>query len=478
MTVFQLSHEAIQPRTETCPEAGGFVSFVGRVRDHAHGRRVLFLEYEAYEEMAVREGERLLQEAQQRFELDRVAAIHRLGKLAVGEAAVWIEVGAAHRREAFLGCEWIIDQLKLRVPIWKRETYADGDSGWVGIQDGSAVANELGARYARQMRLPEVGAQGQARLAAARVLLVGAGGLGSGCLPALAGAGVGAIGLVDGDEIALDNLHRQLVYGVADVGRPKVERAAAFVRRLNPEVRVLEAPGYVDASNVEQVVAPYDWIVDGTDSLDVKRLLNRACKRLGKTLVTASIHRFEGHVMTVTPEGPCLECLFPEWPEEGCVGTCAESGVLGVVPAIFGQLQANEVLKGVLGIGVGLGETMAMLDLRDLRLDTIRRTKRPGCPACEGVSPLPEAALEVRDLEEAARLLGAFELIDVRELGETPPLEMPHRRAPASAFEAASAPGPAVLCCASGVRSLALVRRLRASGRTDVVSLRGGLPRA
>lgn len=476
--MFQLSHEAIQPPTVPCPEAGGFVSFVGRVRDHAQGRRVLFLEYEAYEEMALREGERLLEQAVERFGLLRAAAIHRLGKLAVGEAAVWIEVGAAHRREAFLGCEWIIDQLKVRVPIWKRETFANGDSGWVGINDVGLAPAGLEGRYRRQMRLPEVGHEGQDRLAAATVLVVGAGGLGCGCLPALAGAGIGTIGIADGDEVALDNLHRQLAYGVADVGRPKVERAAAFLRRLNPDVRIVEAPGYIDASTVDQLVGGYDWIVDGTDSLSVKRLLNRACKRLGKTLVTASIHRFEGHVMTVTPGGPCLECLFPEWPEEGCVGTCAESGVLGVVPAIFGQLQAAEVLKGVLGAGAGLGETMAILDLRDLRLDMIRRCRRAGCLGCQGVALPQEAPLEVRDLAEAKRLLGDFVLIDVRELGEAPPLERPHRKAPASSFDASSAPGPAVLCCASGVRSLALVRQLRALGRTDVLSLRGGLPRA
>ncbi|MBX7135359.1 MAG: ThiF family adenylyltransferase [Fimbriimonadaceae bacterium] len=455
--------------------AGGFVSFVGKVREESQGRRVLRLEYEAYPEMAVSEGEALAREAQDRFGLLGVEIIHRTGVLQIGEPAVSIQVAAAHRREAFAGCEWIIDQLKYRVPIWKREVYEDGDSGWVGADPAPRNMQLYDALTERQRRLGEVGEDGQRRLREARVLLVGVGGLGSASLPYLVGAGIGSLGLVDPDDVEISNLHRQILYGTDEIGRSKVERAAAFARRLNPEIQVEVHPVSLDAANVHALVESYDWIVDGTDSLEVKFLLNSACRRAGKPFVTASVHRFEGHLMTVMPEGPCLRCLFPDVPPSGCVGTCAEVGVLGVVPGLFGILQANEVLKGILGYGDVLAENMVMFDLRTNESTTIRRKASPRCPICTGAVEEAADSLEVESLEAASKRFKTFEVIDIREHYEEPPLPVPHRRAPMSAYHHTPTAKTVILVCAHGIRSYALAARLRHYGFLNVYSLRGGL---
>lgn len=473
--MFSITSEPILAHFPADSRAGGFVTFQGRVRDHADGRSVLRLEYEAYEPLAIVEGEALLTEARERFGLVDAAVIHRVGSLVVGDIAVSIQVSAPHRREAFAGCEWIIDQLKIRVPIWKRETYTDGDSGWVGSDAAPANEEFTDAFLARQIALEEVGPDGQAKLLAARVLLVGAGGLGAASLPYLVGAGIGTIGLVDADTVDVSNLHRQVIYQAQDAGRSKVERASVFAKRLRPGVQIETYPVLVDERNVDTLVAAYDWIVDGTDSLNLKFLLNAACRRQGKPLVTASVHRFEGQILTITSGSPCLNCLFPEPPPEACVGTCAETGILGVVPGCLGILQANEVLKGILGFGELLENRLLLVDLRTGETTSLMRTARPGCPGCAGHTAMSPDTLELTSLAEAGRTLGEYTLVDIREDGMNPPLHLPHLCRPGGALEEGDFALPVVLLCSRGVRSYRLVTELRGQGRVHVYSLTGGL---
>lgn len=473
--MFRLTTDPIQVVHQDHLGAGGFVSFEGKVRDHADGREVLRLEYEAYPELAQSEGDKLAREAVERFGLISATIVHRVGVLELGETAVLIQTAAAHRRQAFASCEWIIDQLKFRVPIWKRETYADGDSGWVGADAHGSGPNVDTEYFERQVRLPEVGAEGQLKLSAARVLLVGVGGLGSGSLPYLVAAGIGAIGLVDPDEIELSNLHRQVIYGTDEVGRSKVERAANFARKLRPGITVDVHPVALGSGNVDALVASYDWVVDGTDSLAVKALLNAACRRHRKPLVTASVHRFEGHLMTVLPDGPCLNCLFPTWPADSCVGSCAETGVLGVVPGLFGVLQANEVLKGILGFGEMLGDKLLLLDLRTGGTELISRANRENCLGCAGEMSHDPDPIEIESIAEAKRRFGSYQLVDIRELYEKPDIRLPHVRQPMSRFDSSSLAGNIVLCCAAGVRSFHLAAILRSQGFKSVYSLRGGM---
>lgn len=451
------------------PGAGGFVTFEGKVRRESEGREVARLDYEAAEELVVAEGAKVLEEAGGRFGLLAAEAVHRLGTLDVGEAAIRVAVAAPHRREAFAAAEWIVDQVKHRVPVWKKEAFADGESAWVGVPGAPHGPAGL---WERQARMPEVGEDGQSRLAAARVLLVGVGGLGCAALPYLAGAGVGSIAIVDPDEVSLSNLHRQILYKVDETGRLKADRAAAFARGLSPGLDVRAFPEALSEENVDRLVADADWVVDGTDSLRAKFLLNAACRRHGKPFVTASVHRMEGHVMTVVPDGPCLACLFPEEPPDGCVGTCAETGILGVVPGLFGVLQAAEVVRGILGMGPGLSDRLLLFDLRGFEARSLGRAARPGCLGCAGEWGPPR--VEVASIEEARRRLGGFVLVDVREEGEGLPLAAPHERVPASCFEWRGWQLPVLLVCARGVRSLGLAHRLRSSGHGNVYSLRGG----
>ncbi len=476
--MFQLSESPITTEPLSVSRAGGFVSFEGKVRDHADGRSVMKLEYEAFAEMAIPQGEALVNEAINEFGLVAARVTHRIGCLLVGETAVVIQVAAAHRREAFAACEWIIDQLKWRVPIWQKEHFAEGDSGWVGAESAPPRRAESQEFLRRQTKLPFIGDQGQKRLAAGKVLLVGAGGLGSTCLPYLVGAGVGTIGIVDHDHVEESNLHRQILYNTQEIGRSKAERAAAFAKKLNPSVAVRFWPESVTRQNVDSLVEQYDWIVDGTDSLSAKFLLNDACRRHGRHLVTASVHQMEGHVMTVSPDGPCLQCIFPIVPPEASVATCEESGVLGVVPGLLGVLQANEVIKGLLGLPGTLTHELLLWNLQSGETSKIRRAHRHACPVCCGSTASDSGDdLEIGSLKDARDRFGSFDLIDIREVDEVPPCPANHQRMPSSQLQNFRAAGPTILVCATGVRSYRLAAELRSRGEIEVYSLRGGLDR-
>ena len=380
--MFTLTSETIVPPRADIESAGGFVTFEGRVRAKNEGRAVEFLEYEAYEDLALSAGTALVEEAKKKFGLDWAFAVHRVGKLDLGEVAIWIGCAAAHRKEAFLACEFLIDEMKRRVPIWKKEHYVDGDSEWVNL--GQQATPDVLVRsdvFARQIVMPEVGPAGQIALQQARVLMVGAGGLASSALPYLAGAGIGSIGIVEPGLLEASNLHRQVLFGSDDLGRSKARLAAESMRRLHPFVETEVIEEYLDASNAEQIVSSYDVVIDGTDRFDAKFLMNDVCVQLGKPLVQASIYRFDGYVQTILPGGPCLRCQWPEAPTDGCVSTCSEAGVLGVVPGLFGVLQATEVLKILLGFGNPLSRDQLFLDLEGPTFQKIRRTRRPGCQA-------------------------------------------------------------------------------------------------
>ncbi|MBU6498707.1 MAG: molybdopterin-synthase adenylyltransferase MoeB [Rhodospirillales bacterium] len=259
-------------------------------------------------------------------------------------------------------------------------------------------------RYSRHILLAEVGGVGQARLRAARVLVVGAGGLGSPLLLYLAAAGVGTIGLVDDDVVDLSNLQRQIAHGVADLGRAKVESAAAAAHAINPGVRIEAHRMRLDAGNALDLVGRYDIVCDGTDNFAARFLVADACVLARRTLVSAAVLRFEGQLSVFKPhagEGcPCYRCLYPEPPPAGLVPSCGEAGVLGAVTGVMGTLQATEVLKEILGIGESLAGRLLLWDALGARMRTIRLKRDPACRACG-----PGAVL--RDLSAHAGQAGA-----------------------------------------------------------------------
>jgi molybdopterin/thiamine biosynthesis adenylyltransferase/rhodanese-related sulfurtransferase len=251
------------------------------------------------------------------------------------------------------------------------------------------LGDEARKRYSRHLLVPEVGEAGQLKLLDAKVLILGAGGLGAPAALYLAAAGVGTIGLVDPDVVEASNLQRQIIHSTARLGRLKTESARETIAGLNPDVQVITHNEWLDRSNVARIIAGYDLIVDGTDNFPTRYLLNDAAVMAGKTVIHGSVFRFEGQVTVFKPyDGPCYRCLFPEPPPPELAPNCAEAGVLGVLPGTIGMLQATEAIKLILGIGEPLVGRLLTYDALSETFDELRLRRDPHCPACgEGAHP-------------------------------------------------------------------------------------------
>src|SRR5215203_435237 len=274
-------------------------------------------------------------------------------------------------------------------------------------------------RYSRHLILPEVALEGQQRLKASRVLLIGAGGLGSPLALYLAAAGVGTIGLVDFDVVDVTNLQRQIVHGSKDVGRPKLESARDRLKDMNPHVQLEGYETRLTSENAIEIVRDYDIVIDGTDNFATRYLTNDACVILGKPNVYGSIYRFEGQSSVfATEDGPCYRCLFPEPPPPGLVPSCAEGGVLGVLPGLVGTIQATEGIKLILGIGTTLTGRLLLVNALDAQFRSVKVRRDPACPAC-GTRELRELADYEQfcsDVGGASAGLDAIPQIEPREL--------------------------------------------------------------
>jgi adenylyltransferase/sulfurtransferase len=348
-------------------------------------------------------------------------------------------------------------------------------------------------RYARHLALPEIGVAGQQRLAAASVLVIGAGGLGSPAALYLAAAGIGTLGLVDHDSIELSNLQRQVLFTTGEIGAGKAEAARAHLTALNPGINVVAHAVRLDASNVESLFRNYDVVVDGTDRLSVRYLVNDACVLMHKPLVSAAIHRFEGQAMTYVPDaGPCYRCLYAE-SSEGLVPNCAEAGVLGVLPGVMGSLQATEVIKILLGIGEPLVGRLLVYDALSLSFQEFRFQRREDCAVCgthptitsvrfHEEIPVPQISeMTPAQLAQALKSPGGEHLllVDVREphewaAGRLPgSMHIPLATLPRRIGEIAADATP-VFICAVGARSMAACRFAATQGR-QAVNLAGGV---
>ena len=238
-------------------------------------------------------------------------------------------------------------------------------------------------RYSRHIILDTVGVEGQQKISEGKVLVIGAGGLGSPVLFYLAAAGVGTLGIADGDVVDLTNLQRQIIHFTGDVDKPKVESARDKIERLNPDVTVVIRQGLVDSSNILEMISEYDIVVDGTDNFPSKFLINDACVVAKKPFSHAGILRFDGQMMTVVPgESACFRCVFPEPPPPGLVPSCSQAGVLGVVAGVIGTLQATEILKYIIGVGELLTNRLLIVDAMDMVFREVEIDKRPDCPVC------------------------------------------------------------------------------------------------
>src|SRR5215213_3920919 len=373
-----------------------------------------------------------------------------------------------------------------------------GGSPAVNTESSLSQAEVL--RYSRHLLLPEVGMTGQRKLKAARVLTIGAGGLGSPLSLYLAAAGVGTIGIVEFDAVDLTNLQRQIVHGTSTLGKPKLDSAEARLTDLNPNVRIEKHDTRLSSQNALDIIREYDIVVDGTDNFPTRYLVNDACVLLGKPNVYGSIFRFEGQAsLFFAEEGPCYRCLYSEPPPPGLVPSCAEGGVLGVLPGIIGSIQALETIKWIIGAGDSLIGRLVLFDALKLRFRELKLRKDPSCPICGeqptihelidyqafcGIGAEPDYAgveIGVEDFRVEREQKGdELVLVDVREPHEW---EIAHiegaRLIPLSQLpdRLAELDGHAeiVTQCHHGVRSLKALEILRGAGFGKVRSLAGGI---
>lgn len=387
-------------------------------------------------------------------------------------------------------------------------------------------ADEL-RRYSRHLLIPEIGVIGQRRLKAARVLVVGAGGLGSPALTYLAAAGVGTLGVIDPDSVDESNLQRQIVHGVADLGRPKVESARDRIRQVNPLVEVVTHPERLESSNALGILGGYDLVIDGSDNFATRYLVNDACVLLDKPLVWGSVYRFDGQASVFwAAHGPCYRCLYPDPPPAGMVPSCAEGGVLGVLCAAIGSIQGTEAIKLITGVGEPLVGRLMVHDALAMAYLSVPVGKDPQCPVCGAhptitelidydefcgiplaagssthgaasslsAAPGSSAAAAPREpatitapqlaemLDERAAGQREFLLVDVREPVEAEILAIPGailipqgRILSGEALDELPRNLPIVLHCRTGARSARVLARLTDAGFTDVVHLAGGV---
>jgi molybdopterin/thiamine biosynthesis adenylyltransferase/rhodanese-related sulfurtransferase len=373
------------------------------------------------------------------------------------------------------------------------------------VSPGPALTVDEVRRYSRHLIIPDVAMAGQQRLMNAKVLCVGAGGLGSPALMYLAAAGVGTIGIVEFDTVDESNLQRQIIHGQSDIGKSKAQSAKAKISEINPNVNVITHETRLDNSNVKEIFSQYDIIVDGTDNFATRYLVNDACVILKKPYVWGSIYRFDGQASVFWAEyGPCYRCLYPEPPPPGMVPSCAEGGVLGVLCATIGSIQTTEAIKVITGIGEPMIGSLMIYDALDMTFRKIKVRKDPNCPLC-GDNPtqtdlLPdyeafcgvlsdaaevavkESTISVTELAAKIDAKADFYLVDVREPSEFEIVRIPGSHLiPKQGFldgtVLATLPQdkPIILHCKSGVRSAECLAILKSAGFADATHVAGGV---
>lgn len=372
------------------------------------------------------------------------------------------------------------------------------------------LSHEEVKRYSRHLIMPEVAMEGQKKLKAAKILLVGTGGLGSPTALYLAAAGIGTIGLVDYDVVDLTNLQRQVIHGTKDIGHPKIESAATTLADINPHVNIIKHEVPLSSDNALAIIKDYDIVIDGTDNFPTRYLVNDACVMLGKINVYGSIFRFEGQVSVFgAKDGPCYRCMFPAPPPPGLVPNCAEGGVLGILPGTIGTLQATEAIKIILGIGEPLIGRLLLYDALDMSFDTVKVRKNDQCPVCgsnptitelidyedfcgvpahdhsayergetEGLKPVP--AISATELHKRLNSGESLVVIDVRDPHELDISQLDfaqHIQQNTVKQHLHEIPQdiPVVVMCRTGVRSGDVVRVLENEGYENAMNLAGGI---
>lgn len=438
-------------------QAGALVTFEGWVRNHNQGYKVTSLEYQIYDILALKEGQRIIEEAKEKFNIHNAYAIHRYGHLSIGDIAVWIGAVATHRDDAFKATRFIIDEIKHRLPVWKKEHYENQKPTWVFCKDHHHhVHFEENDYYKKQFSLIN-----QEKIGKKKVLVIGAGGLGVPALLGLTAAGVGSIHIVDFDKIEISNIHRQVIFHPGIVGESKAKVTQDYLSQLNPYIKISASTDYVDSSNIQNLIQGYDLVLDCTDNLKTKYLIHDACLLQNIPLISASVFKFEGQIKTLIPKSKkgCFRCLQKEIPSDQDLGNCNDYGVLGATVNTIGSLQASEAIK-LLNEGINNSfEQTIFLNLKSFEQIKIKNHLNTECSYCAGEFQINKEAIEISK-EELEK--DHFELFDIRDKTDD------------QIFESITQTKKIVLYCHRGIRSRKIVETMHEKGHTNYLSLKGG----
>jgi molybdopterin/thiamine biosynthesis adenylyltransferase/molybdopterin synthase catalytic subunit len=430
--------------------SGAVVIFEGIVRNHNQGLDVKSLEYQVYHELAQKEGDKILQEAKLKFNIHHARAVHREGHLRLGEAAVWVGATASHRDDAFKATRYIIDEIKHRLPVWKKEHYLTADAKWVFCRDHHHhVHFEEKDFYQKQKNILD-----QSRLKKTHVLMVGLGGLGCPASVNLALAGVGKLTLVDYDKVSYDNLHRQFLFRPQHVGESKVKIAASLLREMNPFIEVDYHDSFFRPDHLEGI----DFVIDGTDNMKTKYQIHDACLKYRLPLLSAGLFRDDAQLRTMIPGDGCWRCLQDVVPDDALFGNCNDFGTTGAWANTAGSILASEALELISTGKNSTSEMVLHLNLRTLTSFKVKKARKEDCQYCAGNFELVDTVMEV---DEAL----SSDILDIRHLSDDEVLKSIQSRE------------KVILCCHRGHRSLKVTQWLREQGHDHVYSLRGGAPR-
>jgi sulfur-carrier protein adenylyltransferase/sulfurtransferase len=450
--VFSITSDPLN-RSELCEKlindkAGALVVFEGWVRDHNQGKKVSSLEYQIYETLALKEGSRIIEEAKQKFNIHEIAAVHRQGHLKLSDTAIWIGATSSHRDDAFKASRFVIDEIKHRLPVWKKEHYCEGGAEWVYCRHHHHHIHFCESDYyQKQVKLIE-----QDKLKDASVMVVGAGGLGCPALVSLAMAGVAKITIVDPDKISISNIHRQFIYAPNLVGEKKAIVARNFLMNLNPFIKV-EA---LTASFAPELIEDHDLVLDCTDNMKAKYLIHDACLIKGIPFISAGVYQDQGQLRTIVKGKGCWRCFVSTTPDDTLLGNCNDFGVIGATTNIIGSMQAKEAVEFLLkGHNASLDHTI-LIDTHSLKSMSLKNSYRDDCEYCSGLQQIIYNELEVEKVGDAL-------LVDIRGLQEEDlaPYQDSSRKV--------------ILYCDRGIRSLKVVEQLRAQGHQHFYSLKGGV---
>ncbi len=438
--------------------SGGVVIFEGKVRNNNEGKTVKSLEYQVYHSLALKEGNKIIEEAKNKFSINGAWAIHREGHLELEDIAIIIGTMAKHRSDAYKANQYIIDQIKLRLPIWKKEHYLCEEPKWVFCKDHLHHAHICSHEYyKKQSNIID-----QNKLTQKKVIVIGAGGLGCSVLTSLAQAGIGEITIVDFDQVSATNLHRQFLYSPHQVGEFKSEIAKLKLKEMNPLIKIRSLCLDINQLNAINILKDQDLVIDCTDNLLTKYLLHDSCIKIILPLITGSVFKNQGTIRTFNHDFSqgCFNCYSPKNQTDEFIGNCNDFGVLGSTVNFFGSLMASEAIQFFnKSLNESLKHTL-LIDLENLTFQKILNKKNQNCIKCSNQD------FEVtifKNLEVTNdQLSDDSNIIDVKSLSinEVIPLLTPDKKN--------------VLFCHRGIRSKSITISLREQGYSNTFSLKGG----